>query len=122
MEIVSTKKEFEKIGFVTDFFDIDYTSPRLLVHYDIIHFNGGNPFYLLNQIRKTNALEIIKELLFQGKVISGSSAGSIVLGENISLILEFDPQMNEIVNLTNFKGVNITNINLCPHYSKYINR
>ena len=73
----------------------------------------------LNQIRKTHTYSILYELISKGKVISGSSAGSIVLGETIALIKEFDPQMNNGIGLTDFTGVNLTNINLCPHYSKF---
>jgi dipeptidase E len=30
--------------------------------------------------------------------------------------------MNDEIGLTDFTGVGLTNINLCPHYSKYVNR
>lgn len=119
LKVISTKNEFENIGFDTVFFDIEFTSPSLLLEYDIVFFIGGNPFYLLNQIRKTHTDSILYELISKGKVISGSSAGSIVLGETIALIKEFDPQMNNGIGLTDFTGVNLTNINLCPHYSKF---
>jgi dipeptidase E len=119
---VSTKDEFDKIGFGTAFFDIEYSSPNGLFEYDILFFIGGNPFYLLNQMRKTHTDSTLHELLSNGKVISGSSAGSMVLGNTIVLINEFEPQMNNDIGLTDFTGVGLTNINLCPHYSKYINR
>jgi dipeptidase E len=116
---VRTKNEFDKIGLYSTYFDIEYSSPNGLFEYDILFFIGGNPFYLLNQIRKTNTYNILRELILQGKVISGSSAGSIVMGESIALIYEFDPQMNNDVGLTDFSGVGLTDINLCPHYSRY---
>ena len=119
---VSTKDEFDKIGFCVDFFDIEYSSHDRLFEYDILFFIGGNPFYLINQIRKTHTDKTLHELLSMGKVISGLSAGSIVLGNTIILINEFDPQMNNNIGLSDFTGVGLTNINLCPHYSKYINK
>jgi len=119
---VSTKNELKNMGFDTDFFDIEFSSPSLLLEYDILFLIGGNPFYLLNQIRETHTDRILYELISKGKIISGSSAGCVVLGETIALINEFDPQMNNGIGLTNFKGVSLTSINLCPHYTKYINR
>ena len=119
---VHTKTEFDRIGFVSDFFDIEFSSPDLLVNYDILFFIGGNPFYLLNQIRKTHTDVILHELLSKGKVISGLSAGSMVLGDTIVLINEFEPIWNKDIGLTDLRGVGLITVNLCPHYSKHIAR
>lgn len=117
---VNTKCEFEKIGFCVTFFDIEYSLPNKLFEYDTLFFIGGNPFYLINQIRKTHTDCILQQFLSSGKIISGSSAGSMVLGNTIVLINEFDPQMNNDIGLSDFTGVGLTNINICPHYSKYL--
>lgn len=122
LKAISTKSTFEDIGFCVDFFDIEFSSPKLLLEYDVIYFIGGNPFYLLNQIRKTKTDVVLREMISVGKIISGASAGSIVLGTTIELINEFDPQMNDDVGLTNFTGVKLTKINLFPHYSRFISR
>lgn len=119
---VSTKSQLETIGFDTAFFDIEFSPPSLLLDYDVLFFIGGNPFYLLNQIRRTHTDLVLHELMSRGKVVSGFSAGSIVLGESIALVREFDPQMNSGIDLTDFRGLGLTNINLCPHYSKYLTR
>lgn len=120
--VVSTKKKLDEIGFSTDFFDIEFTPPDQLLDFDIVFFIGGNPFYLLNQMRCTHTEKILREMLSKRKVVSGSSAGCIVLGQTIVLINEFEPQMNADVGLTDFTGLGITTINLCPHYSRYIDR
>ena len=119
---VSIKEKFEEIGFATDFFDIEFSQPNRLLEFDVIFLIGGNPYYLLNQIRRTHTDDILRELLINEKVISGSSAGCIVLGQTIALINEFDPQMNVEVGLTDFSGLGLTSVNLCPHYSRYKDR
>ncbi|MFA6941529.1 MAG: Type 1 glutamine amidotransferase-like domain-containing protein [Clostridiaceae bacterium] len=53
---------------------------------------------------------------------SGASAGSIVLGTTIELVHEFEMNMNDNIGLTDFTGADITEINICPHYSRFINR
>ena len=119
---VRTKEILQSIGFYVDYFDIEFNDSKELLKYDVIYFIGGNPFYLLNQINITHTDNVLKEALKLGKVISGASAGSIVLGTNISLIEEFDPQMNNEVKLINLSSVGLTEINLCPHYSKFVGR
>lgn len=122
LKAVRTKEEFDRIGFRTNFFDIEFTSPQSLIDYDIVYLNGGNPFYLLHQIRKSRADRVLRELLDRGKVLSGASAGSIVLGETLALITEFDPQLSDGIGLTDTTGIGLTTVILCPHYSKYMTR
>lgn len=118
---VKTKEVLDSIGFTSEFFDIEFSSPKQLHDYDIVYFIGGNPFYLLKQIRETHTDIVFKELVSKGKVISGASAGSIVMGTTIGLIYELDPDMNKSTELTDFTGVGLTKINMCPHYSRFIN-
>lgn len=119
---MSTKEEFNQLGYEVDFIDLEFQSPNQLLKYDILYFNGGNPFYLLHHIRLTNTKIILEKMMQDGKVISGGSAGSVILGQSIALIHEFDPQMNDEVQLEDFTGLNLTDINLCPHFSRYIYR
>lgn len=119
---VNIKEKFDEIGFYTVFFDIEFNPPDQLLEFDVVFFIGGNPFYLLNQMRKTHTEIILRKLLLRRKVISGSSAGCIVLGQTIALINEFDPQMNTEVGLTDLSGLGLTSMNLCPHYSRYKDR
>jgi dipeptidase E len=111
----------EKLGLSVDCFDFEEQDPELLEEYDAIFIIGGNPFYLLDKMRKSNCPERFKKYEKE-KIIIGASAGSIVLGNTIALIYEFDPQMNDIVGLNDFTGLGLTNINVCPHVSKYIDR
>ena len=43
-------KELETLGLLVDIFDLDKQSADELLHYDIVEFIGGNPFYLLQTI------------------------------------------------------------------------
>jgi dipeptidase E len=119
---VSIKEKFNEIGFSSSFFDIEINPSDQLLEFDIVFFIGGNPYYLLNQLRRSHTDDILRVMLLQRKVISGSSAGCIVMGQTIALINEFDPQMNAEVGLTDFSGLGLTTVNLCPHYSRYIDR
>lgn len=111
----------EKLGLRVQLFDIEVQNPELLDEYDVIFIIGGNPFYLLDKMRKTNCSNLFSKY-GKEKILIGASAGSIVLGNTIKLIYEFDPHLNDIVGLTDFTGLRLTNINVCPHVSKYIER
>ena len=58
--------------------------------FDIIYMLGGNTFYLLDVIRKTNFDKQIIDFINKGKIYIGSSAGSEILGSSIDIALPFD--------------------------------
>jgi len=119
---VHTQKKLLECGYNTVFYDLDFQSAKGLIRYDLAFFIGGNPFYLLRRMRETDAGHILKSMLQDGKIISGSSAGALVMGTTLKLVNEFDSQMNLDVGLHNLDGLSLTNINICPHYSKYSSR
>lgn len=52
-------EELKTLGLSVEYFDFDFQDPKLLLNYDVIEINGGNPFYLLKSMRKTNC-EVIR--------------------------------------------------------------
>ncbi|MBK1813239.1 Type 1 glutamine amidotransferase-like domain-containing protein [Clostridium sp. YIM B02505] len=113
--------ELKSVGLSVDYFDFDYEKPELLLNYDVIEINGGNPFYLLSSMRKSNC-EDIMERLIQEKIVVGVSAGSIVLQKNINLIAQYSPELNKDVHLEDFSGFGFSPIELLPHYSRFITK
>lgn len=113
--------ELEQIGLSVAYFDIEYENPHLLLQYDIVEIIGGNPFYLLNQMRIQNAKSVFSEIA-QHKILIGISAGSVVLQNSIELIAQYSPEMNEDVHLTDLTGLCLTDIEILPHYQRFISR
>ena len=72
--------------------------------FDIIYMLGGNTFYLLDVIRKTNFDKQIIDFINKGKIYIGSSAGSEILGSSIEPALNYD--LNN-VNMKDFTGLKI---------------
>jgi dipeptidase E len=81
---------------------------------DVIYVGGGNTYYLLDLIRKSNFDTMLPELLDIGKIYVGASAGSIVVGPDISMAR--DPR---VVNLQDFRGMGIVPFVVIPHYVDY---
>ena len=111
--------ELARLGLATEFFDIEFRDPRLLLEYDVVEINGGNPFYLLNQIRRSGAAEILREI-GEEKILIGISAGSLVQQRNLELIFRYIPKMNARVRLTDFTALALTDIETFPHYKRFV--
>ncbi|MBO5939042.1 MAG: Type 1 glutamine amidotransferase-like domain-containing protein [Clostridia bacterium] len=112
--------ELQALGLQVEYFDFDYQSPTEFMSYDIVEMIGGNPYYLLNSIRKNCFLGAL-EYFSQNKCIIGCSAGALVLTPTLNLINLYSPEMN-IVGLKDLSACNLTNIQILPHYSKFIKR
>ena len=84
-------------------------------NYDIMYMMGGNTFYLLDIIRKTNFDIDIKTFINSGKIYIGSSAGSEILGNSIDIALGYD---DNNVNMTDFTGLKIVDGLIIPHCNR----
>jgi len=84
-----------------------------LIDKQIIYFCGGNVFYLLDQIIKTNCDEIIKNKIENGVIYMGSSAGAMVAGIRVDLVATVDDR-SKAPNLTS-TGLGIIDIAILPH-------
>lgn len=118
--VARCKKELESLGLSVEPFDIDTQPAQLLHNYDVVEFIGGNPFYLLNSIKEHHAVGVLKELATH-KVLIGWSAAAFVFGPSLELVNEYSPEMN-ILGLTDLKGLSLTDLEVLPHYSAFLNR
>ena len=112
--------ELESLGLKVDIFDLDKQPAELLLDYDVIEFIGGNPYYLLNSIREHNAIEVLKEIA-KNKVLSGWSAAAFVFSPTLELVNCYSPEMN-FLRLTDLRGLSLTQVQVLPHYSKFLSR
>lgn len=114
-------EELKGCGLSVDFFDFDTDNPDVLYQYDVIEINGGNPFYLLDRMRKANAKPFLESHIKAGKMIIGISAGSVVLQKDIEIVNIYSSEMN-FLELSNLDGLGLVNATILPHYSKFVKR
>ena len=112
--------ELETLNLSVDIFDLDMQPAELLLNYDVVEFIGGNPYYLLHAIRKKNAFEILKDIS-ANKILIGWSAAAFVFGPTLDLVNCYSPEMN-FMGLTDLRALSLTNIQVLPHYSKFLTR
>ena len=86
---------------------------------DIIYVNGGNTYYLLDKVRKSGFDKIIGELLDQGKIYVGVSAGSYLASPTIEAAgwKHTDPDRN-VVKLKDLTALNLVPFIITAHYNR----
>lgn len=83
---------------------------------NIIHVEGGNTFYLLKAIRETGFSEILKELLEEGKIYIGISAGAYIMCPSID-VANWDKTGKNRFGITEFSALNYVPFALKVHYT-----
>ena len=85
--VEALKVRIKEAGYYFEELDIEDKTKEELKEFfkdkNVIHMEGGNTFYLLKAIRKTGFDKILSELLNEGKVYIGTSAGSSIMGPTI---------------------------------------
>lgn len=81
--------------------------------FDVMYMCGGNTYYLLNEIRNTGFDKKIIEFVESGKIYVGVSAGSIIMGPNISTSADKNQ-----VGLKDTNAFNFFDQSIVPHYQK----
>lgn len=108
---------FEEIEFI----DIEFENPELLRKFPLICIQGGDPFYLLDQIKKSKTDSILIDLYNEGRILIGHSSGAAVMGSTISHANLLHPEWNTI-DMIDFKAVGIIDEIILPHGNRYIDK
>lgn len=116
------KTKLIELGFQVVIIDIKSKNSQILekelAGIDIIFMAGGNTIYLLEQIQKSNCLDLIKEKILSGTIYIGSSAGSIIAGPNIEFEKIFDDDDDYTANLDDYNALGLVNFVVLPHANK----
>lgn len=112
--------ELESLNLQVDIFDLDKQDVDLLLNYDVVEFIGGNPYYLLHSIRQNKAIKVLKDIS-TNKILIGWSAAAFVFGPTLELVNCYSPEMN-FMGLTDLRGLSLTDVQVLPHYSKFLTR
>ncbi len=118
-EFVNQYKSLGVKRFIHFAVDVDYSHvlEEEAFKSDIIHLSGGNTYYFLRHLREKNLLPKLKKFVKEGGMLTGLSAGSIIMTPNIETagFPEFDKDDNED-GMTNFKSLGLVNFEFFPHY------
>ena len=114
-------QELMTCGLDVELFDFDTDDAARLVDADVIEINGGNPFYLLDRMRKANIRPFLEDFVSRKKLLIGISAGSFVLQKNIELVNQYSSEMN-IVGFVDLAAMDLVAVEILPHYDSMISK
>ena len=125
------RKSLTKLGYkLEDYSVTDKTKDEIankLAEVDGIIMEGGNTFYLLQQIQLSKSAVVFREFVENGGVYIGSSAGSIIAGPDIYPVRRLD-NLKDAPKIKGYKGLGLTDIVILPHWgspyfkSRYMTR
>ena len=115
----SARKLFKKLGASVTEIDISMeaysTIQAVFEDADVIYFTGGNSFFLMDQLRKTETDELLKKELANGKLMIGESAGAIICAPTIQYIEQMDEKPEDYSQEDN-EGLDLIDFYVLPHY------
>ena len=88
---------------------------KLLKDTNLIFVQGGNTFYLLNAVRESGFDKVVKDLISQGKIFVGVSAGSMICGPTVETA-NWKSRDRNAVGLKDLTALNLVPFNLFVHY------
>jgi dipeptidase E len=118
-DFVEQYKKFDINKIIKFQVDQHYTESlkRAVLKSDIIHLGGGNTYYFLKHLKKKSFLSELKQWNKKGGILTGLSAGAIIMTKTIETagFPSFDKDENE-EGITNLKGMELVDFEFFPHY------
>lgn len=113
------RKMLVDLGFKVEDFDLKNKTPEqtreTLKKFDVLFVAGGNTFYLLNEANKSGFTKIAKEMVQNGTIYIGSSAGSYLACPTIEASGWKRADRN-IVGIVDLKAIGLVDYIVIAHY------
>lgn len=85
---------------------------------EIIYIAGGNTFFLLQELKKSGAHQLIINEVDKGKLYIGESAGAIIAAPDIGYSAAMD-NVEKAPELKNYLGLNLIDFYVVPHFQNW---
>jgi len=113
------KNTIRENGYNFEEIDIEGKTRDELVNFfkdkNVIHVDGGSTTYLLRAMRETGFDKILKELIGQGLVYIGTSAGAYIVCPSIE-VSDWEPDSKDKFGVIDFLALNYVPFVLKVHY------
>ncbi len=116
------RNQLRKYG-INDIVDLDLKDKseneleQILLDRNMIYVNGGNTFYLLDQVKKSGFDKVATKLVENGVLYFGVSAGSILVNPTIESA-GWNPNHDaNNVGIKDMSAMNLTPFLIIPHFS-----
>ena len=89
-----------------------------LQQYDVVYFGGGSCYYLRWIMQKVGLVEFLPELLNNGTVYAGASAGACVTGPTLKYLEEADCDNKNAAETLIEDGLSFIDTIIIPHWER----
>jgi len=117
------KQALEKLGLVVDELEISTATPQeikdTIANSDICFVTGGNVFFLLQELKRTGADELLIEQINKGKLYIGSSAGSAITCPDIEYLKYMDNPAKAPNLEGDYSAMSIVDFHVVPHATNF---
>ena len=119
--INTDKKALVKLGVTIDELEVSSASQAEITdkigEADFVFVEGGNTFFLLQELKRTGADKRIAEHIASGKLYIGASAGSIVLAPTIGYVELMDDPATAPLLGGDFSALALVDFYVVPHFT-----
>lgn len=119
----ASKKWLAKLGLEIDELEISTASAKDIADKiacaDIIFIEGGNTFFLLQELKRTGAGALVKQRICDGAPYIGSSAGSMVLARDIEYAKHMDSPAKAPALDGDFSALAAIDFCVVPHFTNF---
>jgi dipeptidase E len=116
------KDALEELGLIIDELDVETAEKteisKKLADADYIYVEGGNTFFLLQELRNSGTDKLLIEQINKGKLYIGCSAGSIIASKDIEYVQYLDKNLGPKLN-GDYSALNVVDFYPVPHYGDY---
>ena len=116
------KKVFENLGMEVEDLEISKLNEKTIKNKiekaNYLYVSGGNTFYLLQELKRKNLIDFIKNRVNFGMTYIGESAGAIITSKDI----EYNYLMDDKTiakDLKDYLGLNLVDFYVVPHLNEF---
>ena len=120
--VYEAKEVFESLGMEVENLEIskldEKTIKNKIEKANNLYIGGGNTFYLLQELKRKNLIDFIKNRVNLGMVYIGESAGAIITSKDI----EYNDLMDDKTiakDLKEYSGLNLVDFYIVPHLNEF---
>jgi len=119
--LMKDKDGMKDLGFDVEDIDIEGKNQmelrEIFKDKEIIYVQGGNAFYLLKEVKESGFDQVVKDLINQGKIYIGVSAGSYIACPTIEQA-KWKHQDRNHCGLTDLKALNLVPFLITAHFEE----
>ena len=120
--LAAAQNKLAELGFTVKVLDVANASEAAaresIEQTKYLYIAGGNTFYLLQELKRKNLLDLIVKRVSEGMIYIGESAGGMITAPNVEYVQPMDPK--ELApELASYEALNLVDFYLLPHEGEF---